>query len=305
MKTGGFFLALAALASILATEARAAVVYRPIGQTFNFPLWNSPSPTTLVPLDWNGDGIPELNLRLRNDGQFIGPDRSGFMISAELVDSTAEGAIDAAYLISSQSPYPIAPAVLMVGEDIDHTKSFSDAYYNGRLFTGEYYSIAQGAATPTIGNVRTLKSLRYVGVNLAIDSESRYGWVGMRFEADNFFATFPNVSISAFAYEDSGQSIAAGQIAAKLSADFNDDGVVNAADLAVWNLSDGGAAADADDDGDSDGADLLVWQQQLGQRWMATAASATATGVPEPTTGTLTAASAIALLHSCRKKPRE
>lgn len=48
-------------------------------------------------------------------------------------------------------------------------------------------------------------------------------------------------------------------------ADFNDDGVVDAADLLVWKSSFGmGPGADADGDGDSDGADYLVWQRTLG-----------------------------------------
>lgn len=48
-------------------------------------------------------------------------------------------------------------------------------------------------------------------------------------------------------------------------ADFNDDGVIDAADLLVWKTSFGmDAGADADGDGDSDGADYLVWQRTLG-----------------------------------------
>lgn len=48
-------------------------------------------------------------------------------------------------------------------------------------------------------------------------------------------------------------------------ADFNNDGVVNGADLTVWKDAFGmGAGADADGDGDSDGADFLVWQRSQG-----------------------------------------
>jgi hypothetical protein len=60
--------------------------------------------------------------------------------------------------------------------------------------------------------------------------------------------------------------------------DFNGDGSVNAADLAVWKTSFGtNAGADADGDGDSDGNDFLVWQRNLGSA--ATGANA---AVPEP-----------------------
>jgi hypothetical protein len=48
------------------------------------------------------------------------------------------------------------------------------------------------------------------------------------------------------------------------SADFNKDGQVNAADLAIWQSSFGvNALGDADGDGNCDGADLLLWQQQF------------------------------------------
>jgi len=47
------------------------------------------------------------------------------------------------------------------------------------------------------------------------------------------------------------------------AADFTEDGVVDAADLAQWQGDFGlNPDSDADDDGDSDGADFLVWQRQ-------------------------------------------
>jgi hypothetical protein len=64
-------------------------------------------------------------------------------------------------------------------------------------------------------------------------------------------------------------------------ADFNKDGVVDAADLAQWQRDFGSSSlSDADGDGDSDGADLLIWQRQLGNSLAATASAAVA---PEPT----------------------
>lgn len=71
-----------------------------------------------------------------------------------------------------------------------------------------------------------------------------------------------------------------------LPGDFNGDGVVDAADLAVWSTSiaagDGGG--DADDDGDTDGADLLAWQRDLGMSWTDLAIPSGVGSVPEPTT---------------------
>lgn len=51
-----------------------------------------------------------------------------------------------------------------------------------------------------------------------------------------------------------------------LPGDFNEDGVVDGLDLAIWEdnygLTDIG---DADDDDDTDGSDFLVWQHHLGE----------------------------------------
>jgi hypothetical protein len=78
------------------------------------------------------------------------------------------------------------------------------------------------------------------------------------------------------------------------AADFDKDGDVDGADMALWQ-SDYGVSAncDADGDGDTDGADFLVWQRQVGMRASATAAmdnggsladagSVGYDGVPEP-----------------------
>jgi hypothetical protein len=75
-----------------------------------------------------------------------------------------------------------------------------------------------------------------------------------------------------------------------LPADFNDDGVVNGADLTVWRNAHGtNANGDADGDGDSDGNDFLLWQRTLGSGGATGAAGA----VPEP------GAAVLALLGAC------
>ena len=65
-----------------------------------------------------------------------------------------------------------------------------------------------------------------------------------------------------------------------LSADFNHNGIVNGADLAIWQGAYGNSAlGDADGDGDSDGRDFLSWQRQFGS---GTGALVSAMQVPEP-----------------------
>jgi T5SS/PEP-CTERM-associated repeat protein len=72
-----------------------------------------------------------------------------------------------------------------------------------------------------------------------------------------------------------------------LAADFDSNGVVNSADLALWKTGFGKASGavkadgDADKDGDTDGADFLIWQRQLGSSVLATVATS---AVPEPGT---------------------
>jgi hypothetical protein len=66
-----------------------------------------------------------------------------------------------------------------------------------------------------------------------------------------------------------------------LDGDFQHDGDVDAADLAVWraNLGPTNAIGDADDDGDTDGDDFLIWQRNLGND---ANGAAPAGSVPEP-----------------------
>ncbi len=68
-----------------------------------------------------------------------------------------------------------------------------------------------------------------------------------------------------------------------LEADFNQDGNVDALDLAEWQGDFGlNANSDADSDGDTDGRDFLIWQRQYGQSSLPLVAGSTA-AVPEPT----------------------
>jgi enterochelin esterase family protein len=81
-----------------------------------------------------------------------------------------------------------------------------------------------------------------------------------------------------------------------LEADFNEDGVVDAADLSLWKTGSGkslGASrldGDADGDRDVDGADFLLWQSQQGSQ-----TQESVKGIPEPDSTALIAYSVMLL----------
>jgi hypothetical protein len=96
-------------------------------------------------------------------------------------------------------------------------------------------------------------------------------------------------ALDAGALADIGWSVSAPTFDA---ADFNRDGVVNAADLGVWRAAfKANANGDADGDGDTDGRDFLTWQRRLRGTGVSTATLA----APEPASAALAAAWLIVL----------
>jgi fibronectin-binding autotransporter adhesin len=86
---------------------------------------------------------------------------------------------------------------------------------------------------------------------------------------------------------------------ALIPGDFDFNGAVNAADLAVWRGAFGNSAGgDADGDLDTDGNDFLIWQRFLG----ATSVTATAAAVPEPAMLALVALAVPALVSAGRRR---
>jgi hypothetical protein len=94
-------------------------------------------------------------------------------------------------------------------------------------------------------------------------------------------------------------------------ADFDEDGDVDAEDLAAWTERAGTWTGMNDADGDDlqTGADFLHWQQQVGETpptpadfeaAINAAIASSATAIPEPRTLTLLAAAAAALAAACR-----
>jgi hypothetical protein len=95
----------------------------------------------------------------------------------------------------------------------------------------------------------------------------------------------------------------------RLSADFDDDMDVDAADLATWRGAFGtSTAGDADGNGDSDGQDFLAWQQEQGwviPEFLPPPPPPTAIGssavVPEPSSMALITSASI-LVTSTRRR---
>jgi hypothetical protein len=81
----------------------------------------------------------------------------------------------------------------------------------------------------------------------------------------------------------------AGYVLPPLLGDWDDSGMVDQIDLAIWESKRGGAhitpytAGDADGDGDADSFDFLIWQQNIG----ASRPGAPRVSVPEPSLAAL------------------
>lgn len=96
----------------------------------------------------------------------------------------------------------------------------------------------------------------------------------------------------------------------RLTADFNDDLVVDGADLALWEAGFGvDAQGDANADGVTDGLDLLVWQREVGVAIPEflppvdpPTAAAAATAIPEPGSAVLAAGWLLLAGAACRKR---
>jgi len=149
-----------------------------------------------------------------------------------------------------------------VGADRDHLIVTGDVHLAGTL----NLSMLSGF-TPALGQSFTL-------------FEGALGAVSGQFDMVNL----PIVAGRSFDLSYSGNSVAVNVVAGPLHADFNEDGIVDAADLIVWRggfgVSGSATRSQGDADGDQkvDGADLLIWQHQFG----VTLASLASGPVPEP-----------------------
>ena len=165
--------------------------------------------------------------------------------------------------------------------------------------TGSFFQ-AEGTAVSGLPDANPDDTFEYViGTNIMTDVSTGLGILQEVGIQDTNFLRFDlaiNSNGGLLADIDNFRAV----IPIDLSADFNNDGVVDEDDLTVWEGAYGSTdAGDADSDGDTDGQDFAIWQQTRGndatQSVVAFSNSdlellgiSTTTTVPEPTTGLLT-----------------
>ena len=93
-------------------------------------------------------------------------------------------------------------------------------------------------------------------------------------------------------------------VVSSTSADFDNDGDVDADDLAQWEADFGAAGSDANGDGIATGADFLIWQQQIAGGPALALSATVSTRVPEPTSLYLMAAALTGVITSWRSTVR-
>ena len=173
-----------------------------------------------------------------------------------------------------------------------------DASTMGPSFLG---SLAYGAINPSAQFNSVTNA--YIGLGFPAGPTFHYGWI--RVSIDNAAGEF---TIHDWAYDDTPDAgILAGDTGPEgTPGDFNDDGVVDAADYTVFRDNLGtnfDLAGNGDEEGPSAGvvdqADYDLWAASYGN---GVVPSATATAVPEPGTLGLLAAGALGILSLRNKR---
>lgn len=155
--------------------------------------------------------------------------------------------------LAGSSLGPLLTAV--IGNQFERSRDGDRFFYTGN-YNGLYTNGVLNADIASIINLNTIKLSDIIKMNTGLTNIS----------SNLFFAQTPIPS-------------------APIAGDFNNDGVVNAADLAVWKTNFA--------NGSMTGADFLLWQRNLGATSVATSAAA----VPEPAAGLLAAVAGLALVR--------
>ena len=247
-------------ALLSAPELYGTVIADPSGRMALWPNPFSPNGATpaTMPLDWNGDSIPELEITLNNYfGQIQFPENERHLSAT--IRRPAGSISETSFAVLTTSLTPGSPAAMKLGDLISGDQTFG-YFPEATLFQAKITGSTLSSATSSAPGNFTFYLPAYLGVRFEVADEVKYGWARLMFSFTSLINPSPvvgGVFVSSLAYEDAGQAILAGQMTDLASADFNRDGVVDGEDLTVWSSGMGdGDAFDADGDGDSDGNDF-------------------------------------------------
>ncbi len=134
---------------------------------------------------------------------------------------------------------------------------------------------------------------------LAAGARGFHSWIDQQNDLVFTFAT----DLSHFANVEVLSSMMHAEILSAVpAADFDFNGVVDAADFAIWQAAYGATPqGDADNDGQSDGADFLEWQRGFTSPAANTAQSPSAASVPEPDALVIVSCAALCLVATRRR----
>lgn len=254
-----------------------------------------------TPIDLGAQGVTYISFLIRQNtagllpSQLASPDRT---LALELQDAAGQNQYDFAFK-ASQSQVAIRSQADAAGDDVGATSLAPNVTY---LFVGKISGNGAGANTlqamlcapnATVGNF----------------TDPNYPWMLTAHGGADFNPTITQLQFtSLFENNATISNVWVGSEAnfftPPMPGDFNADGTVDAADLAVWAAGVGmteGAThwqGDANADGMVDGADYLEWQRHLGM----TAAPPRAAAIPEP--GSLMLLFVTALATAARRAVR-
>jgi T5SS/PEP-CTERM-associated repeat protein len=220
---------------------------------------------------------PTIKGKIINGGTFIVGQSPGSVV------------VDGDFEMQSTGTLEMEIGGLTPGSQFDQILATGAITLGGKLDIA-LVNVAGGFSLPSVGNQFTMFNAQG-GVTGSFTNAAQLNSIARGWRVD-------------WALASSGGSASITAQSVSLQADFNGDGLVNGADLALWRGGMGVSAnalhsqGDADGDLDVDGADFLVWQRQFGM----SAASALAS-IPEPNSISLLliVATASAFRRGCRR----
>ncbi len=267
---------------VMQSLASAAVIYSDVDATLPFPVPTLPAHSLAI--DFDGDSVAEFNITtlvfevcacLPGDPQppyFVASVTSGL------------GATDQKYLLTADSLDPSEPAALSIDQLIGPGNFVLD---NGSTIL----ETANGAIfLPPIhtgrGNFLPGTSIRYLGLEFEIASNTYYGWIGLTAGYGSSILDPGDLRIQGYAYDDTGAPILAGQTTEILFADGDLDQDVDGSDFLALQR-----------DGIST-AELAAWEAQFGS----TLPPNNLVTVPEPSSLLMLAISMLAVVGHRRQR---